>query len=334
MDQEKASYSVVPLRKAEINLCVVQSVVDTIDPARADAGIQKNLDHMAWLLDQAASFDRYDLIVFHEFPISGFNFQWTREEFLRAAIEVPGRETRFLGEKAKALGCYISFGCYAKLADWPGHFINMGIIIGPDGEIVYTHWKARNMAGMGISTTIYDVFDAYVEKYGPEAVWNVARTDIGNLFIEPCVMEPEMARAYAMCGGEIMIRYMTGGGAEMFRTDLRAQCMANDIYGVFVNQAVSPNNIYIEDAWSGGSGIFSNKGEVIAMANSHHETLVTAKIPLASYRAQHALPKFCSPLYEQLFSQWRPKYPPNTFSSEKPDTLAASIAHYKKHQNW
>lgn len=329
-----SNYDTVALRNQVTTIGVVQSKLITVDPQQPQKQLNANLEHLLYMIDQAQAFGKKDLLVFHEFPLAGFNMGWSREECLNVAIDVPGKETEAIGAKAKTYNCYIAFGCYGKLEDWPGHFMNLGVIVGPGGDIVYKHWKTRNMSGMGFSTTVYDVLDQYVEKYGPEAIWPVARTDIGNIAIMPCVMEPEMARAYAMNGTEILIRYMTGGGLDRYRIDLQAQCMANDVYGVFVNQAVSPENIYYEDPWSGLSSIIDNQGRILETACSHHETIVAAPIPMGSYRTTHSKPMFLKELFEPLLAGWISPYPPNSFAEKLPDSIAASMKHYKDIRRW
>lgn len=333
--QEKTpNYDVVPLRSETTAIGVVQSKLITIDPNNPGDQMTANLDHMLYMIDQAQNFGKKDLLVFHEFPLAGFNMTWSREECLKAAIEVPGKETEAIGAKARQHDCYIAFGAYAKLKDWPGHFMNMGIIVGPGGDVIFKHWKTRNMSGMGFSTTVYDVFDQYVEKYGKAAIWPVARTDIGNIAIMPCVMEPEIARAYAMNGAEILIRYMTGGGLEKYRIDLQAQCMANDIYGVFVNQAVSPENIYYEDPWSGLSSIIDNQGRILETACSHHETIVSTPIPMGTLRRTHSKPMLLKELFEPLMADWVSPYPPNSFAHEMPNSIPESMKHYRDIRRW
>ena len=334
MSTASPKYDCVPLRNDQTTIGVVQSKLITVDPKNPGKQMDANLSHMLFMIDQAQAFGKKDLLVFHEFPLAGFNMTWSREECLNAAVEVPGNQTEAIGAKAKQHNCYIAFGCYAKLEDWPGHFMNMGIIIGPDGEIVFKHWKTRNMSGMGFSTTVYDVFDQYVEKYGKAAIWPVARTDIGNIAIMPCVMEPEIARAYAMNGAEILIRYMTGGGMEKYRIDLQAQCMANDMYGVFVNQAVSPENIYYEDPWSGYSSIIDNEGAIVETACSHHETLVAKALPMSIYRQTHTKPMLLKELFEPLMAEWVSPSGPNSFADKMPNSIPESMKHYRDIRRW
>lgn len=344
------NYETLPLRKDEIKVSVVQSDVRTVDPDKAVAGRQHRLDHMLRLLDAAQGWNPGDLVVFHEFPLGGLDMTWNREQVLKVAIDLPGPETEAIGARAKKYNCYINFGCYAKLEDWPGHFMNMGIIIGPSGDVIFQRWKMRNLSGFGFSTTIHDVLDEYVERYGWDAVFPVCRTDIGNIAIMPEVMEPELGRVYAMKGAEIVIRYMTAGagswyfrplrfngtsGPPAFINELAMCCAAGHYYGVFVNNSLSigdGGSTY--DLGSGGSTIIDCHGQVMMEAISNQETTVIADIPLAAYRQKHSIPIFPVDLYRQFYADYVPKFPANTFLKSMPDGMMDGIRHYRESANW
>jgi predicted amidohydrolase len=348
------TYETVPLRGKDITVAVVQSKLNIDDPGRKP-GEQRDeyLQRLLWMCDQAQDFDlrkdiKYDLLIFHEFPLQGFNISGTREEELDHAIEIPGPETEAIGKKAKQYNCYISFGCYGKLKDWPGHFMDMGIIIGPGGDIIYQIWKHRQLSGLAFSTTIYDVLDRYVEMYGWDAVFPVARTDIGNLALAPCVYEPEIIRAYAMKGAELVTRLMTigggywtrsglpayrGGGFHSLRFDLRACCMVNDIYGVFVNHAVTPDKA-IGDRAAGGTAIIDYDGQLMSEASSYMETMVIASIPMASFRERHQIPNFPKELYTDVHANYVPKFPSGALLDYLPKDRADAKAYYQKIARW
>ena len=181
------NYGRVPLRKDTVRVTAVQSIMRAVrNTDNPGPEMKANLDHMLDLIDKANGFGgTQDLVCFHEQPIMGWN-PWTREQVLRVAIEIPGPETEALGRKAKEYGCYITFGTYARDADWPGHVLLNGVLIGPEGNVVANHWKTNNIRGFipgwDIFTTgIYDVLDRYREMYGENEVLQVARTDIGNI---------------------------------------------------------------------------------------------------------------------------------------------------------
>jgi len=320
-----------------------------VDINKPEAERQKKLDYMLRLIDLAQILGTKDLLVFHEFPLHGFEFGWSREQVLRVAIDVPGPETERIGEKAKQYNCYIHFGCYGKLPDWPGHFHNMGIIIGPSGEIIYQRWKLFNWPGLGFSTTVHDVFDEYVAHYGWDAVFPVVRTDIGNLSVCSEIMEPEAGRICAMKGVEIVIRYVTagagkwtltpyvyyGGGDHTFRNDFLATCLTSNYYGIFVNNSLPVFEGLEFDLGSGDTAIIDCNGRIMAEAASIRDTMVTAVIPLASYRKKHSIPNIPKELYQHFYNEeFVSKYPPNTFRESLPDGVREAAERYNKLARW
>jgi predicted amidohydrolase len=319
------TYDTVPLRKSTIELGVVQSRVRGVDAANARVGLKDNLSHMLELIDASFHFGgKPDILFFHEFPLTGWN-TWTRAEILRFAPEIPGEESEAIGAKANEHGCYIVFGSYAQDRDWPDHVLSLTTIVGPDGQIVDRHWKARNIKGVfhGIelfTTTVYDVLDRYVEMYGLDAVIPVSRTDVGNIATSSIQLEPELFRAFAIKGTEIMLRTATGG---FNRVDVQACAMYNRFYSAIVNNSVSPGNpgFFASSATTGGSTVFGPRGEVLAEAGTQAETIVRARIPIAEFRKEHRQPFVHMDLYRPVFDAYRNAYGPNLFDSYLPTDL-------------
>lgn len=334
------NYEVVPLRSEEITVSVAQTNSRPVDGKNPAKGVKENLQHVVDLIDAAQGWGgRKDLLCFHEFVLSGWSQNWTRDDCLRIAIDVPGEETEALGKKAQQYNCYIVFGSYAKFPDWPGHFVNAGMVIGPNGKVISSQWKARNIYGYFgslalIGTTVYDVLDEYVEKYGVDAIWPIARTDIGNIATSVCLYEPEIMRAWAMEGLEVFVRRGTGIGGEATRLDFRAQCMSNRVYGALVNFSTWSGGATFEDVGAGWSCIVGPQGEVIADASSLQETQVMATIPIAAYRKRHSIPVLTKELYEPVFNKYQSKYPPNLFAGGAPPSLEAAGELLKRKVNW
>jgi predicted amidohydrolase len=260
----------------------------------------------------------------HEFPIQGFQ-PWTRTELNKVAFDLPGPETETIGQRARKYGCYIAFGCYAKEQGWPRHVINMSVIVGPTGEIVARHWKARNMLGMFgdnalIGTTVYDVLDRYVEMYGWDAVLPVARTDIGNIAMTAVGMEPLLYQCLALKGAEILVMSVTGGSNADSAT---ATARYNRIYTVGVGNSVSPDNIgFMESAGAedGGAVIIDPRGTVLAQTTNHHEDSVSARIPIADFRKTRHVPEVPIALLRPVLDQYEPVFQPNAFLETLPET--------------
>ncbi|MEM6697790.1 MAG: nitrilase-related carbon-nitrogen hydrolase, partial [Bacteroidota bacterium] len=278
-------------------------------------------EHMKLCIDRAFNFSApSDILFFHEFPITGFKV-WTRKEALRVAIEIPGEETEQIAAKAKEYGCYIVFGSYAQDKDWPNHLLSITTIINPKGEVIAKHWKARNIKGVfpGIelyTTTIYDVLDRYVEMYGEDELIPITRTPIGNIATSSVQREPELFRAFAMKGAEIMLRTATGGFTPI---DIQACAMYNGFYTAIVNNAVSPDNgLFFESSGStGGSAIYDPRGNEMAHAGTQMETSVGANIPIGAYRQRNRQPFVHMDLYRHVFDKYRNAYPPNLMAGEE-----------------
>lgn len=342
--QQDGRYATVPLAKDNIRLGVMQTRVRPIDPASPEKGRRENLEHMLKLITNAQEWNPpSDILLFHEFPITGFSYDWTRKDILRLSIDLPGIETEELGKAAKKYNCYIVFGSYAREKDWPGHVLSITTIIGPDGQIVDKHWKVRNIMGVFrigqspielMTSTIYNCLDRYVEMYGADAVIPVTRTPVGNICTGAMQREPELFRAMAMKGGELFLRTATG---SFVPADMQMNSVYHRVYTAVCNNAVSPGNQFFEEpGGAGGSAIYDPAGTAIAMARNEFEQLVAANIPIKSFRSNHKLPDFAWDLYAPVYSQYVRKYPPNKFSNKLPADLreAGEWLNDPKNVNW
>jgi len=333
------TYDAVPLAQDSFHLGVVQSRVRPVDASNPKPGLKENLAHMLELVDAAQGWGgRKDLLLFHEFPLTGFRSTWSRKELLALALEVPGEETEVLAGKAREHGCYLVFGTYAKDREWPDHILSLTTILGPDGSVVDRQWKARNIKGVFggeielMTTTIFDVLDAYVERYGEDAVLPVARTPIGNLATTSVQREPELVRALAMKGCEILLRTATGGFSEL---DVQAGSLYNGLYSAVANNSFSPGSPgVLEDAGGGGSAIYGPGGEALGRAASGHEQVVSARVPIAEFRRRHRQPVVHLELYRSVLERYVSKYPPNLFAGYLPSDLRDSARYLRDKSVW
>jgi predicted amidohydrolase len=336
-------YTTVPLAKDSIRLGVMQTRVRPVDAANPEPGRRENLEHMLMLLENAQEWNPpSDIIFFHEFPITGFRYDWSRKDVNRLSIELPGPESEALGRMAKKYECYVVFGSYVRDQDWPDHVLSITCIIGPDGKILDKHWKARNIMGVFrtgrqpielMTSTIYNCLDRYVEVYGADAVIPVTRTPLGNLCTSSVQREPELFRAMTLKGGEIFLRTASGGFSPF---DIEACAAYNRVYTAICNNSVSPGNRFFEDAGGGGSAIYDDFGSIVAKADSEHEQLVGGTIPIKAYRARHRQPEFAWELYRPVFEKYVPRYPSSKLTKYLPADLrdASRYLSDPKNQNW
>ena len=331
-------YPTVPLSVDSWTLGVAQSRVLAVDAANPAGGRRANVEHMCDLIDYASGFSgKKDLILFHEFPITGYNYKWTLAEARRVAIELPGEETEALARKARQYGTWLVFGSYVRDPDWPDNLLSITTIMDAQGRIVDKQWKARNIKGVFFgfelfTTTIYDVLDRYTEMYGPDRVVPIARTPLGNIATSSVQREPELFRAMAMKGAEVILRTATGGFSA---PDIAATAMYNQVYCAVANNAASPNNgLYFEDAGGGGSAIYDPMGEEMAKAPTAFETMVTARVPIRDFRARHRQPIVHTELVLPVYEAYRSKYPPSLFSRYQPKSIGDAGKYLADKARW
>jgi predicted amidohydrolase len=328
-------YETTALRQDSINVAAIQSRVRAVDIRNLKRSMQANLDHVVKLINYAQgspeAWDgerrwgaKQDLICMHEFPIQGFQ-PWTRSELNQIAFELPGPEVEVIAERAKNFGCYIAFGCYARDKDWPGHVINMSVIVGPEGDIVSKQWKARNILGLFgegalIGTTVYDVLDRYVEMYGWDATLPVARTDIGNIAMTAVGIEPMIYQCLALKGAEILVMTVTGGSNAKSAMET---ARTNRIYTVGVGNSVSPDNIGFVDAAGAkaeGTVIVNPRGMAVGKTSNAHEDIAYARIPIADFRKTRRFREIPAALIVPVLQAYQPAFGPNAFMDKLPET--------------
>ena len=343
-------YASVPLAQSTLRLGIVQTKLRLIDPANIETTRHDNLRYMLDWIDRAQSGDKHDLLLFHELPLTGLAMEWDRNTILRGCIEIPGTETEAIAKKARQYGCYIVFGSYMRDADWPNHYMSVTTIIGPDGSIVDKQWKARNiMASLGrielMTSTIFNVLDRYVEMYGIDRVIPVARTPIGNIATSSVQLEPELYRAFAMKGAEIVLRTATG---RYRMADVQGAALHNGFWSAMVNNAWLPDGLEgLKRYWSDGdwtrpiadstnvlSTVVDAEGRIVAQARSPEEQVVSFTIPIAAHRAKMRQPVVHQELYARVNAAYVGKYPPNAYLVKQPGTAVDAAAQINANLRW
>lgn len=333
------TYETVPLVKDTISISVAQTRVVPVELSNIQQSRRANVQHMLDVVDMASGFSgSKDLILFHEFPITGYRHVWDLNDARKIAIEIPGEETEMLSAKAREYGTYIVFGSYVRDPDWPKRLLSITTVINDKGEVIAKDWKARNLKGFFpggrelFTTTIYDVLDQYVEMYGWDHVVPVIRTPIGNLITSSSQLEPELFRAFAMKGAEIMLRTATGNFNEL---DIRATSMYNRVYSAIANNSASPENeYYLPDSNPGHAGIVGPDGEFIEQSETDNETLVNGRIPIAAFRARHRQPIVHSELVMPVFDRYRSPYGPNLIADYQPTDTEDAGRYLREKTRW
>ncbi len=341
------NYEVKPLKQDHIAVCAMQMDTRPIDAGNPEPGVRANVEHLCEMVEGAMMWPTIapkQLFCFPEFCLTGLDYAWTRKQWLRISIDLEGEELKCIGRTAKALGCHIALACHIREQDWPDHYFSASVIVGPQGTVIHKHWKAiRDPGRLEYATTVHDVLDEFVERYGWDAVWPVARTEIGNIATYVCSegFQPETARVFAFKGAEILVRLIAAGGYNYSETPgigdsritMRAQCIENHCYGIYANSGSwAPQ--WISNAMGGSSMIIDPNGNVLKEATSAHETVVGEVIPIAAFRSRHSIPNLRKELYAPAYAQYEGKYPPNMFSEYLPEDAVDAIKYVRRKARW
>jgi len=342
----------VPLKVESFRATAVQFTIQFVYPKKPKPYVKENVKHAIAAIhaSQYGAVAGSKLIAFPEFTLAGSRYQlWTRKNYLDLAIELPGEETDQIGECAKMYDCYIEMAAHTKAPEWPNHFLNTSFIIGPNGKVIHQHWKAS----WEWATSVHEVLDEFVKRYGWEAVWPVARTDIGNIATYICSegFYPETARIFALNGAEILVRSFGSGGSttkHYVTTVIRqaADCASNNCYGVLANNSAfffkpdfDKSKPYREGwepsfaIWSGYSTIFNPDGTILNQLKTCTEGIVSAQIPIAAHRKGRSIPALMNELYAPGYQ--RPsKYPKNMYINHQPRDVKDAVRYNQEKAQW
>jgi predicted amidohydrolase len=306
----------------------------------------KNVKRICKFMDTACMVGAWEgfpvrLVVIPEMAIQGLvaNTPGNRAAEAKFAVEIPGPETEELGRKAKEIDAYIAAELYmVRDDDFPDRYYNVAFIVSPAGEIIYKRYKATSDAyegGMLGNSNPHDVWDEWIQKKGKgnvmEAIYPVARTEIGNIGIAICHegVYPEIVRGLAMNGAEIIIRptliepaIMTG----MWELQNRAHAMFNQVYVVAPNLGPEiQKDGGIIDLFGGHSMIVNNRGTIVAQQTgwTSGDSFVTTVIDIESLRkirmANGLYNQFKDLRTEQYAAIYaKPIYPKNQYLKEAP----------------
>lgn len=317
----------------------------TINITHRDEAIE-NVERICAFMDTAVTVASWEgapvrLVVIPEMSIQGLipNRPGNREIERRFATELPGPESDLLAKKARQLQAFIAAELYmVKDDDFPDRYFNVAFIVDPNGELIYRRYKATSDAyegGMLGNINPHDVWDDFIAKKGNgdiiQAIYPVARTEIGNIGIAICHegVYPEIIRGLALNGAEIIIRptliepsVMRG----MWELQNRAHAMFNQVYVVAPNLGpeVRPDGS-MQDLFGGRSMIVGPRGDIVAEQRgwTSGDSFVCTVIDLEALRWM----RIANGLYNQFkdlrTEQYRaiyerPIYPKNQYREHPP----------------
>ena len=250
------------------------------------------------------------LVVLPEYYLTGFPLQESREQWkAKAAVDIDGPEYEALAGIAQRLGVYIAGNLYENDAAFPGLYFQANTIIAPSGDTVLRY---RRMISL-YTPSPYDVWDAYLDKYGADAVFPVARTQIGTLgtIASEEILYPEIARMTAMKGAELLLHPTSEvASPQLTRKDVmkRARAIENMAYVVSANSAGIVGTPIPAASTDAMSKIVDWQGKVLSEAASGESLNANAIIDLPALRAARQRTGMANLLSRQPFAAYEQAY--------------------------
>jgi len=177
------------------------------------------------------------LLVLPEYFLSGFPLGEGHHEWQqKACLSYDCVEYEKLGALAQKNNIFLAGNVYEIDPNFPDLYFQTCFIIGPNGDVILRYRRLSS----SFEATPHDVWSKYLDLYGLEGVFPVAKTEIGNLgcIASEEIMWPELVRASVLQGAEILIHPTSEPGSTM-DTDReicrKARAIENAIYIISAN---------------------------------------------------------------------------------------------------
>ncbi|WP_375501341.1 nitrilase-related carbon-nitrogen hydrolase [uncultured Nostoc sp.] len=288
------------------------AVNQTSNCQQARSLMQNSINRLAQQIAASIAFIGFDcrLIVLPEYFLTGFPMGdslagWAE----KACIEMAGAEYEALGKIAQKHKIFLAGNAYEVDPNFPGLYFQTCFILDPSGSIVLRYRRLNSL----FAPTPHDVWDKYLDCYGLEGVFPVAKTEIGNLaaLASEEILYPEVARCLTMRGAEIFVH----STSEVYNKNLTpkdaakiTRAVENMAYVVSANTAGIANIAIPIASADGGSKIIDHRGIVLAETGAGESMAAFAEIDLGALRRDRRRPGLNNLLSRQRFELYAESY--------------------------
>jgi predicted amidohydrolase len=259
-----------------------------------------------------------------------------KEMIKKIAIEIPGEETRVVGDAAKRDEVYVATSALEYDRNFKETFFTCFFIVDPKGEVIYKYRKIHTHLGTEKTLSPYDVMDKYYELYGRgktilETFFPVADTPLGKIgtLIAHDRVCPEAARAMALNGAEILIlgpQPEPSVASGRWETMNRARAFENMLYVMAANYGEFVSEERVGQRWAGHSMIVDFNGQIVGTSPYPGEAACAAVIDIEALRERRAdaydspLAELRTGLYREIYAQ--DIYSKNRYANSVPEDTA------------
>lgn len=250
------------------------------------------------------------LVVLPEYFLTGFPMgesiaAWAE----KACLEMSGAEYEALGTVAQKHSIFLAGNAYELDPNFPGLYFQTCFVLAPSGSIILRYRRLNSM----FAPSPHDVWERYLDCYGLEGVFPVAKTPIGNLaaLASEEILYPEVSRCLAMRGAEIFLHSTSevyGQARSPKEAAKISRAVENMAYVISANTAGIKNIPIPVASADGGSKIVDYRGLVLAETAAGESMAAFAEIDLAALRRYRRRPGLNNLLSRQRFELYADSY--------------------------
>ncbi|GAB2566499.1 nitrilase-related carbon-nitrogen hydrolase [Spirosoma areae] len=264
------------------------------------------------------------LVVVPEHFLTGPPMDETVEQWReKAALDIDGRIYEALSAMVQRQQIYFSGNVYEQDPFFPELYFQTSFIMGPNGDVLLRYRRLNAM----FTPTPHDVWELYLDAYGYDSLFPVAKTNIGNLACVASeeILYPEVARCLAMRGAEVLLHSTSEVGSPLLtqkNVAKLARAAENMAYVVSANSGGMLGSPLPSGTTDGASKLIDPKGLVLAEAGPGESLAAHATIDLAALREFRQRPADGNLLARQRFELYAESYakstayPPGTLLSQ------------------
>ena len=209
----------------------------------------------------------------------------------KGSFAMDGAEYEQLGRIAQDNGVYLCSNAYERDPHFPELYFQSSVVLDDSGNQILRYRRLISL----YAPSPHDVWDKYLDVYGIDGVFPVARTPIGKLACVASeeILYPEIARALGLRGAEVFLHSTSEvGSPALTPKDIakRARAIENIAYVVSANTAgISGVDIPLGSA-DGMSKIVDDQGRVLAVAGMGESMAANTEIDIAGLRRRRVRP--------------------------------------------
>jgi predicted amidohydrolase len=255
------------------------------------------------------------LIVLPEYFLTGFPMGESLQDWAeKACLEMAGAEYEALGTIAQKHRIFLAGNAYEVDSHFPGLYFQTCFVLDPSGSVILRYRRLNSL----FAPTPHDVWDRYLEHYGLDGVFPVAKTEIGNLAAVASdeILFPEVVRCLAMRGAEVLIHPTSevyGQPRSPKEAAKISRAVENIMYVISANTAGIANSAIPIASVDGGSKIVDYRGLVLVETGAGESMAAFAEVDLAALRRYRRQPGLSNLLSRQRFQAYADSYNQSQF---------------------